>query len=103
MLFAAEDARSYIGSMTLSEFAANGLVRNAVLHCLAIIGEAANRIAVEAYSELPQLPWRDMVDLRNFIVHEYENVNMPIIWDVIQRDLPVLIDKLDRLFPERHA
>jgi len=44
-----------------------------------------------------------MVDLRNFVVHQYEDVNMPTIWDVIQRDLPVVVAALDPLFPERRS
>ena len=100
---AAEDARSYVGSMSYDDFVANRLVRDAVLHCLTVVGEAANRIAKESYAELPQLPWRDMIGLRNFVVHQYEDVNMPIIWDVIQRDLPVVVAALDPLFPERKS
>jgi len=103
ILLAAENARSYVGAMSYDEFVDSGLVRDAVLHCLTVIGEAANRVAKESYGELPQLPWRDMVDLRNFVVHQYEDVNMPTIWDVIQRDLPVVVAALDPLFPERRS
>jgi uncharacterized protein with HEPN domain len=103
ILLAAESARSYVGAMQYDEFLDNGLVRDAVLHCLTVIGEAANRIAKESYAEMPQLPWRDMIDLRNFVVHQYEDVNMPAIWDVIQRDLPIVVTMLDPFFPERKS
>jgi uncharacterized protein with HEPN domain len=103
ILLAAEGARSYVGAMTYDEFFENGLIRDAVLHCLTVIGEAANRIDKTSYGELPQLPWRDMIDLRNFVVHQYEDINMPTIWDVIQRDLPVVVTALDPLFPERKS
>jgi len=93
ILLAAEGARRYVGAMQYDEFLANELVRDAVLHCLTVIGEAANRIAKESYTELPQLPWRDMIDLRNFVVHQYEDVNMP--------SMPVVVATLDPLFPER--
>ena len=89
--------------MTFEAFITDHLVRDAVLRCLTVIGEAANRITKESYEELPPLPWGDMIGLRNRVVHEYEDVNMPIIWDVIGRDLPVVIAVLDPLFPERKS
>jgi uncharacterized protein with HEPN domain len=71
------------------------------LHCLTVIGEAAGRISEASAAELPDLPWRKMKNLRNFIVHEYEGVNMPIIWGIVTHELPKVIATLDRLFPER--
>jgi len=72
-----------------------------VLHCLTIIGEAAGRISDEATAELPDLPWRKMKNLRNVIVHEYEGLNLPKIWEIITIQLPAVIDVLNPLFPER--
>lgn len=72
-----------------------------MLHCLTIIGEAAGRITEASAAELPDLPWRKMKNLRNFIVHEYEGVNMGIIWGIVTDELPKVIAALDGLFPER--
>ncbi len=76
--------------------------RAGVLYFLAVIGEAATRILKTPNpGPLPDLPWRKMADLRNVIIHEYEGINRERIWRVIDVELPVVIETLDPLFPER--
>jgi uncharacterized protein with HEPN domain len=89
--------------MAFDEFATDALTRHAVLHCLAIVGEAAGRIAESSAAEVPDLPWRPMKNLRNVIVHQYEGVNLPRIWEIVTVELPVVVAALDPLFPERHT
>jgi uncharacterized protein with HEPN domain len=101
ILIAAEDALLATGEMTFEQFAADRIARRAVLHCLMIIGEAAKRIEHAGAESLASLPWRDMADLRNVIVHEYEGVNMPIIWRIVREELPVVAATIAPLFPER--
>ena len=101
ILIAARDALSFAGDMSAEDFEKNALVRYAVLHCLAIIGEAAGRIAGSAAAELPGLPWRKMKNLRNVIVHDYEGVNLPVIWTIVTVELPEVVRVLEPLFPER--
>ena len=50
---------------------------------------------------MPDLPWRKMKNLRNAIVHDYEGVNLPVIWDIVMHELPLVVAALDPLFPER--
>ena len=101
ILVEAEDARSFVRDLTFEAFAADKQVRYAVLHSLAIIGEAAGRVSESSAGEIPDLPWRKMKNLRNFIVHQYEGVNLPVIWEIVSADLPVVIRALDPLFPDR--
>jgi uncharacterized protein with HEPN domain len=101
ILIEAEDARSFVRDMTFAAFAADKQVRYAVLHSLAIIGEAAGHVSESSAGEIPDLPGRKMKNLRNFIVHQYEGVNLRVIWEIVADDLPVVIAALDPLFPER--
>ena len=101
ILLAAEDASSYVSGLRFEAFVDARIVRDAVLRCLTVMGEAAGRITEESAAEIPDLPWRRMKNLRNFIVHEYEGVNMPIIWGIVTEELPRVIAALDGLFPER--
>jgi uncharacterized protein with HEPN domain len=101
ILLAAEDALSFVHGMTFEDFVESLRTRYAVLHALTIIGEAAGRIPESSEAEIPVLPWRRMKNLRNVIVHEYEGVNLPRIWDVVTAELPRVVDALDPLFPER--
>ena len=101
ILLAAEDAVSFVRDQTFEQFLESKLTQRAVLHCLTIIGEAAGAIADSLQREVADLPWRSMKDLRNVIVHDYERVNLPRIWQIVNEELPVVISVLDPLFPER--
>ncbi len=73
---------------------------DAVVHNLTVIGEAANHIPAEITARNPEIPWRQMVDLRNFSVHAYWNLRPSVIWDTIQNDLPPLVEPLRKFLPD---
>jgi uncharacterized protein with HEPN domain len=64
---------------------------------LEIIGEAANRVPDENRAEYPQLPWLQMIGLRNRLIHGYDSVDFDILWVIIQKDLPDLIGQLEEI------
>ena len=101
ILLHAEDALTFVRGASFDELRVNAMLRNAVLHSLTILGEAAGRVAESSEVEIPDLPWRRMKNLRNVIVHDYEGVNLPIIWEIVTVELPVVVAVLDPLFPER--
>jgi uncharacterized protein with HEPN domain len=102
VLLAAEEALVFVGGADQNILATDPLVRAGVLHHLTLIGEASNRLLKSADPEqLPDLPWRKMADLRNVIVHEYEGVDLSRIWVILQQHLPIVVDALDPLFPDR--
>jgi len=102
ILIAAEDALTYVRGLTFDEFVASSLVRRGVLHCLAVIGEAAGRVHA-AEAEVPALPLRKMKNLRNVIIHNYEGVDLVTIWEIVTNQLPLITTVLDPLFPERKS
>ncbi|HET7434671.1 MAG TPA: HepT-like ribonuclease domain-containing protein [Thermoanaerobaculia bacterium] len=101
ILLAAEDALSFVAGLSFDEFASNALVRRAVLQCLSVIGEAAARITKLAEGDVPDLPWQKMKNLRNVIVHDYEGVNLPIIWQIVTAELPKVVATLSPRFLDR--
>ena len=92
-LYAAE-ALSFVGAMTYDEFVASRVTSNAVLRCLTVIGEAANRLSPAVHDELPLFDWRGMIGMRHIVVHHYERVNYEKVWEVVQEELPKLRDDL---------
>ena len=54
---------------------------------LVIMGEAANHISDEFQAQHPSIPWAALIGTRNVIVHGYDQVKLPIVWDIIQTDL----------------
>jgi uncharacterized protein with HEPN domain len=60
-----------------------------------LIGEAARRVSLETQARYPQIPWKEMIDMRNLIIHEYEDIDLLIVWDTAHQDLPNLIQSLE--------
>ena len=72
----------------------------AVVKNIEIIGEAANLLANEFKSEHPDTQWKLITGMRNYIVHEYFQVDNTVIWDVIQNDLPQLENQVTNYLKE---
>jgi len=89
-------AISYLASTSLEEFAKDVQLQDSVVRRLEIIGEAASHIAEEAAIELPDLPWRKMVDMRNFTIHQYWDVDVSIVWETVKQDLPAAVEAIER-------
>ena len=61
------------------------------------LGEVANRIDEEYEESHSDIPWRQIYGLRNRIIHDYEGINLNLIWEIIQEDLPELLEKLKKI------
>lgn len=96
---AAERALAYTDGKSLREFESDDLLQDAVLRRLEIVGEAARRVSAPTRESLAQVPWRKMIGLRNVLVHQYEDVDLGVVWDTLRRDLPGLISALRPLIP----
>lgn len=86
ILEAIETIESYPIS-TYEEFVNDGKTQDAILYNLIIIGEAANKISDDFQDQYHLIPWSSMIGTRNIIVHGYDQVKLPIVWEILQRDL----------------
>ena len=68
----------------------------AVIRRIEVIGEAAGRISDETKASHPIPPWQDMTAIRNFLIHQYGDVEPQVVWDTVKLDLPTLITELER-------
>jgi uncharacterized protein with HEPN domain len=89
--------RRYVSGIDFETFENDEEIMDAAVHNLTVIGEAANHIPSEITNRHPEIPWRQMIDLRNFSVHAYWNLRPSVIWDTIQNDLPPLVAPLTTL------
>ena len=97
MLECARLASDYTHGMTREGFAADRKTQQAVVLNLMVIGETANRVLEEDAAFAARhagLPWAAMRGMRNRIAHGYFDIDMGIVWDTVQRDLPELIDQI---------
>jgi len=67
----------------------------ALVRLVEIIGEAASRVSEETRESNPEIPWSQIVSLRNRLIHGYDSVDLDILWQILQSDLPSLISKLE--------
>lgn len=82
------------------EFLSNPMVRDAVLRNLEIIGEAVKNLSEAVRGRRPQMPWRRIAGLRDVLVHQYFGVSLPLVWEVVERDLPELRAAIETLLAE---
>jgi len=69
----------------------------ALVHTLEMIGEAATRVSAEERASYPSIAWPDIVALRNRLIHGYDRVDLDTVWEIVQHDLPALVDELRRI------
>ncbi len=99
ILIAARDARLFLSGLTRRQFDESRLHQNAVIKALEIIGEAAGRISKETREGHPEIPWTEIIGMRNCLVHGYFDVNLGEVWDTVHHDLPPLITMIEPLIP----
>ncbi len=97
ILEAARLAISYVRGKSRDAFLADVQCQDSVIRRLEIIGEAARRCSVATQLATPELPWRDMIGLRNVLIHEYDGVDLVIVWDTVMSGLPQIVASLERL------
>jgi uncharacterized protein with HEPN domain len=97
MLAAARDARQFVAGRTEADLRTDRQLALALLKCVEIIGEAAARVGKEVRARHPELPWADMVGMRNRLVHTYFDIDLSLLWTTVVHDLPGLVVALERI------
>ena len=95
MLKAAKAVRTFVRGVTKEQFLANEEKYEAVNRKLEIIGEAARRLSPEVRQQFPGVPWRLITAMRNILIHDYDDVDLNVVWNTAQDDLPSLIAALE--------
>jgi len=86
---------NYITSMTFDEFINDRKTYMAVIREFEIIGEAVKNIPDNIKTKYPDIQWRDIVDFRNLLIHQYFGVDLEIVWKTIHEDLPPLKNTIE--------
>jgi uncharacterized protein with HEPN domain len=99
MLQSAELIMTYTAQCTKDEFVESVQLQDAVIRRLLVIAEAARRISETTRQTLTNISWQEINGMRNRLVHEYDDVNLDIVWEVIQSEIPSLIEELKLQIP----
>lgn len=97
MISFSEKVLSYTEKLEQIEFESNSLVYDATLRNLELIGEAATHIPLEIRLAYSHISWRQIIALRNRLIHAYLGLDNDILWNVIQIDIPELLLALKQL------
>jgi len=73
------------------------MLRYALLHLVSILGKAATRVSAAGRSKYGQIVWRDMVGMRNMLIHGYDIVDLEVLWKTIEADIPALIKRIESI------
>lgn len=102
MLDAAREAISFVKGRKRTDLENDRQLALALVKEIEIIGEAANRMSESAKSEIPLIPWREIVGMRHRLIHAYFGVDQDILWDTVAVNLPPLINVLEATLNPRN-
>lgn len=71
-----------------------------LVKCIEIIGEAAARLSDETKKKYPQIPWTQIIAMRNRLVHVYFEVDLEQVWKALAEDLPPLVEQLEKVLDQ---
>lgn len=97
MLQSARIAVGYISGRSQTELETDLQLQDAIIRRLFIIGEAARRISDATRKTLPNIPWIAINGMRNRLAHEYDEIDLDVVWDTIVVSLPILIIELENI------
>lgn len=97
MLQACEDIEKVVHEITFKDFESDMLKYRTVERLFEILGEAANRIPKELQEKYPDIPWKNIIGMRNIIIHTYERVDISTLWGAAKKDLLSLSETLKNI------
>lgn len=90
MIDASQEALGFAAGRTRDDLDSDRKLVLALVKAIEIIGEAGYQMAPESRDEVPAVPWADVIGMRHRLVHAYFDINLDILWQTIQEDLPLL-------------
>ena len=97
MLAHAQEALSVVSGKQRQDLNRDRILELALVRLIEIIGEAAGRVSPEGQEKYSSIPWPQIIGMRNRLVHGYDQVDLDVLWDTIEFDLPPLILRLQRI------
>lgn len=100
MLDHAREAVDIITGKTPEDLGRERMLELALIRLVEIVGEAAGRVSEAGQADTPEIPWREVIGMRNRLIHGYDSVDLAVLWDTVELDLPPLINHLEKILAE---
>jgi uncharacterized protein with HEPN domain len=94
------DIKEFTKEMTIEDFVKDRKTTKAVVRCLEIIGEAANKIPQHIRNRYAGMPWEEISGMRNKIAHEYFGIDLNIVWQTIEEDIEPLASTVSQMLKD---
>ena len=92
--------QEYISDISEFEFYELNEKQDAVLRRIQVIGEAAKHIPDDYRNKWNHIPWKEIAGMRDILVHEYFGITFTMVWKVVNEDLPILKEQVEKLISE---
>ena len=101
MIDHARESLDLLGGTTREAFRDRRVLQLALTRLVEIVGEAANRVSEATQRAHPDIPWSNIIGMRNRLVHGYDVIDYDLLWETVTSDLPPLIAALQKIVKER--
>lgn len=101
ILDAIRQIEEYTEELTFEQFSQNRLIQDGVIREIEIIGEATKNLSREFIKQYSDIPWRDIADMRNKLIHGYFGVDLKIVWKTVKQDVPELKENVERILKDK--
>ena len=100
ILLAIEEIASYTQGVTPEQFSASSMIFSACVRQVAIVGEASARLSENLRNEHPEVTWKQIIGMRNIIIHDYFGVSIQFVWSTIENNLPDLKTRIETILKD---
>jgi len=94
---AGDELESYLSGKNEADFYQDTMLQSACIRQLEIIGEAAGRLSKELVQKHDKIEWKEIIGLRNLLIHEYFGVDMQIVWNILIFDIPIFKKRINAI------
>lgn len=100
ILDAIKNIEDFIAGKDYKDLESNMMLKSAIMAQMMILGEAAKNIGDETKERYSDIEWDKASSMRNVLIHEYFGVEWEIVWDTIKKDIPILKERLQKIYNE---
>ena len=100
ILTSIQEIEEFVEGMNFEDFVEDRKTVNAVIRSLEVMGEAVKKIPSEIREKYQEIPWKYIAGMRDKLIHEYHGVDLEIVWEVVEKEIPPLKPKFEKILEE---